>query len=169
MVRDPKNPSDKTATSTLVSFLAFEATDGAPKNPLEKFLSLFADVRSGEGLGVVLMTVNTFLLLGAYYLLKIARETLILTEGGAEVKTYSSAGQALVLILLVPVYGWIGTKVNRVRLVAGLTLFFDDLGTTDAERASSSLSSGRLPTTSTPRRKAAAFSRSSALAAAWAR
>ena len=124
MTPDPKNPSDKTVTETLVSFLAFEATDGAPKNALEKFLSLFADVRAGEGLGVVTMTLNAFLLLGAYYLLKTAREVLILTEGGATGKAYSSGGQALVLLLLVPVYGWVGTKVNRVKLVTGLTLFF---------------------------------------------
>ncbi len=106
------------------SFPLFQALEAAPKNALEKALSLFADVRSGEGFGVVLMTLNAFLLLGAYYLLKTAREALILTEGGAEVKAYSSAGQALVLLLLVPVYGWVGTQVNRVKLVAGLTLFF---------------------------------------------
>lgn len=109
---------------SLKSFPLFRTLDEAPKNALEKMLSLFADVRAGEGLGVILMSLNAFLLLGAYYLIKTAREALILTEGGAEVKTYSAAGQALVLLLLVPVYGWVGTKVNRVKLVTGLTFFF---------------------------------------------
>jgi ATP:ADP antiporter, AAA family len=124
VAHDPKKPYDKSVTGTLKSLLVFEAAETAPKSALEKFLSLFADVRSGEGLGVVLMTLNAFLLLASYYLIKTAREALILTEGGAEIKTYSAAGQALVLLLLVPLYGWCGTKVNRVKLVAGLTLFF---------------------------------------------
>ena len=59
-----------------------------------------------------------------YYLLKTVREALILTEGGAYVKAYSSAGQAALLMLLVPLYGYIGTKVVRIRLIAGLLLFF---------------------------------------------
>jgi ATP:ADP antiporter, AAA family len=102
----------------------FKVEGEAPKNGLEKILSLFADVRAGEGIGVVLMMMNIFLVLGAYYLLKTARESLILTEQSAEVKSYSAAGQAIVLLMLVPLYGWVATKVNRVKLVAGLTLFF---------------------------------------------
>jgi ATP:ADP antiporter, AAA family len=102
----------------------FKVEGEAPKNWLEKALSLFADVRAGEGTGVLLMMLNIFLVLGAYYLLKTARESLILSEHSAEVKSYSAAGQAIVLLMLVPLYGWVGTKVNRVKLVAGLTLFF---------------------------------------------
>ena len=63
------------------------------------------------------MTLLVFLLLAAYYLLKTAREVLILTEGGAEVKSYSSAGQAILLLFLVPAYGAFASRVNRVRLV----------------------------------------------------
>ncbi len=106
------------------SFPLFQTLGEKPKGPIEKVLSLFADVRAGEGAGALLLMVNVFLLLGAYYLLKTAREALILSEGGAEVKTYASAGQALLLLALVPVYGWVGTKFNRVRLVSGLMLFF---------------------------------------------
>lgn len=107
-----------------VSFPAFRTVGEKPKGPLEKVLSVFADVRAGEGLGAVLLMCNVFLLLGAYYLLKTAREPLILTEGGASVKAYSSAGQAALLMILVPIYGYLGTKVTRVKLVIGLTLFF---------------------------------------------
>lgn len=107
-----------------VSFPAFAVEGEAPRGPLEKFLSLFADVRAGEGVGVVLLTANVLLMLAAYYLLKTAREPLILTEGGAAVKSYSAAGQAALLMILVPLYGLVGTRVNRLKLVVGLTLFF---------------------------------------------
>jgi ATP:ADP antiporter, AAA family len=109
---------------SLKSFPAFESVSEVPKGPLEKLLSFFADVRAGEGPGVLLMTVNVFLLLFAYYLLKTVREALILTEGGAYIKAYSSAGQAALLMLLVPIYGWIGSLVNRIVLISGLGLFF---------------------------------------------
>jgi len=109
---------------SLQSFPSFQAVGELPKGPLEKLLSFFADVRAGEGPGVLLMTLNVFLLLFSYYLLKTVREALILTEGGAYIKAYSSAGQAALLMLLVPLYGFVGTKVNRIVLVAGLGLFF---------------------------------------------
>ncbi len=96
----------------------------SPRSRLESFLSHFADVRAGEGVGVLLMALNLFLLLGAYYLLKTVREVLILTQGGAEVKSYSSAGQAALLLVLVPLFGAFASRVNRVRLVTGVTLFF---------------------------------------------
>ncbi len=99
-------------------------TIGQRKSPLEKILSYVADVRAGEGLGVLLLTVNVFLLLFAYYLLKTVREALILTEGGAYIKAYSSAGQAALLMLLVPLYGFAGTKFVRIKLLTGLMLFF---------------------------------------------
>ena len=70
------------------------------------------------------MTLLMFLLLAAYYMLKTAREVFILTEGGAEVKSYSSAGQAILLLALVPAYGAFASRVNRVRLVQWVTLFF---------------------------------------------
>jgi AAA family ATP:ADP antiporter len=94
------------------------------KGKLEKFLSHFADVRDGEGLGVVLLTTNLFVLLFAYYLLKTVREALILTEGGAYIKAYSSAGQAALLMLVVPLYGFVATKIDRLRLITGLLAFF---------------------------------------------
>jgi AAA family ATP:ADP antiporter len=100
-------------------------TVGEPaKNPVEKLLTYAADVRAGEGWSALLLLVNVFLLLFAYYLLKTVREALILTEGGAYIKAYSSAGQAALLMLLIPLYGYIGTKVVRIKLIVGLLLFF---------------------------------------------
>ena len=92
--------------------------------PLEKLLSIFTDVRAGEAGSAILLTLNVFLLLCAYYILKVVRDTVILAESGAEVASYSSAGQALLLLLVVPAYGAFASKVNRIRLVTWATLFF---------------------------------------------
>jgi AAA family ATP:ADP antiporter len=48
------------------------------------------------------MSLNVFLLLTAYYVLKTAREPLILLAGGAELKSYAAAAQALTLIAAYP-------------------------------------------------------------------
>jgi AAA family ATP:ADP antiporter len=106
------------------SFPVFRSLDTNPKSRLERWLSVFADVRAGEGITAVMMTTNIFLLLGAYYLLKPVREALILSESGAEVKSYSAAAQAVLLVAIVPFYGWFATKVNRSRLLASLNCFF---------------------------------------------
>lgn len=102
----------------------FESITEKPPGKLEKLLCYFADVRAGEGRSALLLTLNVFLLLFAYYLLKTVREALILTEGGAYIKAYSSAGQAALLMVLVPLYGFIGAKVVRIKLLGGLLLFF---------------------------------------------
>jgi AAA family ATP:ADP antiporter len=94
------------------------------KHLLEQVLSLFSVVERGEGGSAILMTLNVFLLLAAYYFLKIVRDTLILDESGAAAASYSAAGQVLLLLLVVPAYGFLAAKVNRMRLVSGATLFF---------------------------------------------
>jgi AAA family ATP:ADP antiporter len=96
----------------------------APKSALERLLSVFADVRAGEGPGALLLAVNVFLLLAAYYLLKPAREALILSEYGAEEKAYAAAAQAVLLIGIVPLYGWLGSRVRRMPLMAITACFF---------------------------------------------
>jgi AAA family ATP:ADP antiporter len=85
---------------------------------------MVADVRPGEGLQVAILALNVFILLGGYYLLKTVREALILTEQGAAVKTYASAAQALLLMAVIPLFGRLASKVNRLRLIAGVLVFF---------------------------------------------
>jgi ATP:ADP antiporter, AAA family len=94
------------------------------KSPLERALSLFAEVRAGEGATAVLMLVNIFILLICYSVIKTVREPLILLGGGAEVRSYTAAGQALLLMGFVPAFGWIASRVDRTRLLVGMTLFF---------------------------------------------
>ena len=97
-----------------------------PKSALDRFLGIFADVRGGEAVTALLLMLNIFLLLASYYLLKTIREPLILAAegGGAEVKSYAAAAIAGILIVLVPVYSALASRVSRVRLINFVTLFF---------------------------------------------
>lgn len=92
--------------------------------PLDRLLGIFGDVRAGEGGTVVLMFLNVFLLLLSYYVLKTVREPLILMAGGAELKSYAAAAQALTLIVYVPVYGWAASKLPRQHFLMAVILFF---------------------------------------------
>lgn len=94
------------------------------KTPLERFLSLFTIVKPGEGVAVILLAFNVFLLLGCYYILKTAREPLILAEGSAELKAYAAAAQAALLFIVIPVYGWIASRMDRMHFIAVSTLTF---------------------------------------------
>jgi AAA family ATP:ADP antiporter len=106
------------------TFPVFKALGEPEKSRLERALAIFADVRAGEGVGVLLLTLNIFLLLAGYSLMKPARDGLILTEGGAEVASYSAAAQAVLLMGIVPLYGWLGTRVVRIRLISIMLSFF---------------------------------------------
>jgi len=139
------------------------------------------------------MLVNVFLILVSYYVIKTVREPLILgTEvpgflralgihSAAEVKTFAAAGQAIVLMAFVPAYSWFASRVDRMNLIVGVTLFFaaNILAFAVAVHAGvpfigvafyvwvgffscrSSRSSGRTRTTSTRRTPATASSPSS--------
>src|SRR6267142_4773567 len=91
---------------------------------LDRSLSVFTDVRAGEGATAVLMLVNIFMLLTCYSVIKTVREPLILLGGGAEVRSYAAAGQAVMLMGFVPFYSWFASRVDRVKLLVGVTLFF---------------------------------------------
>ena len=100
------------------------ANGGTESGRFERVLRLFTDVRSGEGATVLLLAANVFLLLTAYYFIKPLREALILDESGAEIKSYASALQALILLGAVPAYGALAGRLSRRRLINGVTLFF---------------------------------------------
>jgi AAA family ATP:ADP antiporter len=99
-------------------------TARAARSPLERFLNIFTEVRHGEAISALLLALNIFLILTAYYVLKPVREALILAGGGAEIKSYAAAGQALLLLAAVPFYGWLASRVPRRVLINGVTLFF---------------------------------------------
>ena len=99
------------------------ARRGSPSN-LDRVLRLFSDVRAGESGTVLLLGLNVFLILTAYYFIKPVREALILESGGAEIKAYSSAGQALLLLGIVPIYGALAGRLPRKKLINIVTIFF---------------------------------------------
>src|SRR3989441_5592485 len=94
------------------------------KSAVDRLLVLFSDVRAGEGFTALLLMINLFLLLTAYLIIKTVREALILSEGGAVIKSYAAAGQALLLLAIMPLYGYVASRVRRIKLVNGVTLFF---------------------------------------------
>jgi AAA family ATP:ADP antiporter len=93
-------------------------------HPLEYVLGLFAELRPGEATTALLLTLNVFLLLTAYYFIKVAREPLILLGGGAEVKSYASVGQSILLVFVTTGYGWLASRVGRMALMTWVTLIF---------------------------------------------
>src|SRR5262245_41905077 len=90
----------------------------------ERALRLFGDVRAGEAGAVLLLFANLLVLLLGYYVIKTLRDTVIVAKLGAQVKAYSSAGQALALMGFIPLYGWVASRVHRVRLLFAMTTFF---------------------------------------------
>jgi len=87
-----------------------------------RVLAIFGDVEPGEVRDVVLMFLNIFMLLIAYYVLKTVREPLILATGGAELRSYAAAAQALSLVVYVPFYGRLAARLPVERLVTWVNL-----------------------------------------------
>jgi AAA family ATP:ADP antiporter len=106
-----------------------EPMAGAPPNDdrsqLERALSVVTEVRAGEGPTALLLTLNVFLILTAYYVLKPVREGLILAmPSGAQYKSYLGAANAIALLFIVPLYGRAADRFPKNKLVVGVTLFF---------------------------------------------
>ena len=57
-------------------------------------------------------------------IIKPVREALILSQGGAEIKSYSAAGQALLLLGVVPLYAALASRLSRRRLINYIGGFF---------------------------------------------
>jgi AAA family ATP:ADP antiporter len=90
----------------------------------ERFLSLFTRVQAGEGRGVATLCLQAVLLMVAYYLIRPVREAMILTEGGAELRSYAVGAQALLLIAIIPAYGALVRRVDSSRVFQWVNAFF---------------------------------------------
>ncbi len=93
-----------------------------PPSIVDRALRLFAPVRSGEGVVALLMFLCVFAILCAYYVLKTAREGLILSGGmfglgGDELKIYATGVMAMLLVMIVPAYGALASRVRRIKLI----------------------------------------------------
>ena len=91
---------------------------------LHRLLNVFTTVYDGEATTALLLGLNIFLILLAYYVLKPVREALILGEGSAELKSYLSAAQVALLAILVPWYGRLVAALSRIRLINVVTTLF---------------------------------------------
>ena len=94
---------------------------------LERGLRVFTDIRPGEGPTGVLLFINVFLILCAYYFIKPLRESWIAVSDIAglskmEVKAYSSFGQSLLLAFIVSGYGRLSARWPRGTLITRCTL-----------------------------------------------
>jgi ATP:ADP antiporter, AAA family len=76
-----------------------------------------SEVHPGEWRLVLLFFGNLFLLLTAYYILKVIREPLILLEGGAVERSYARGLQAVLLLVLIPAYGMMANRFEPSRMV----------------------------------------------------
>src|SRR5215475_5687337 len=89
-----------------------------------RLLGALAPVKRDELATVAILTLNVFVLLTCYYVLKVLREPMILLGGGAELKAYASAGQTILLLGVVPAFSWLSSRVSRVRLLTTMQLIF---------------------------------------------
>jgi AAA family ATP:ADP antiporter len=94
------------------------------KNTAARALSIFAPVRTGEAGTAFLLMLSMFVLLTAYYIIKPVREALILDGAGAEIKSYAGAAQAMLFLIVLPLYSALASRVNRIWLINGVTAFF---------------------------------------------
>ena len=95
------------------------------RTSLERVLAVFTSVEAGEGASALVLALNVFVLLSAYYIVKPVREALILElDSGAEYKTYMSAVIAALLLASVPLYARLADRVRKLHLVVGASLFF---------------------------------------------
>jgi len=91
---------------------------------VDRMLRLFTDVRPGESTTALLLMANVFLILTAYSIMKVLRESLVLVAGGVDARAASAAAQALLLLGAVPLYGAIASRVPRRLLINAVTGFF---------------------------------------------
>jgi AAA family ATP:ADP antiporter len=81
-------------------------------------------VRPGEASTALLLTVNVFLLLMAYYIIKPIRESFILSKWTPEDKAYLFAAMAFFLIFVVKGFSRLASRVPRQKLITWVSLFF---------------------------------------------
>jgi len=104
------------------------ASDPRP-SLLDRLLRIVTDVRPGEAATAVLLAVNVFLYMSSTQVAKVLREPLILVGGEstltrAQLKSYTNTAAALLLLIVVPLYGKLAGRVPRRRLMNIVTPIF---------------------------------------------
>jgi AAA family ATP:ADP antiporter len=93
-------------------------------SPFERLLTLFTRIRPGEGRSALMFMLHAFLLLFSYQVVKALREAFMLAKFSAEVRAYAVALTAVILMLLVPLYGAVRRRLDGARLLRAVTVFF---------------------------------------------
>jgi len=91
---------------------------------ITKIFKIFTIINADELATALLLTLNGFLIMGAYYLVKPVREGLILAGTGPEFRQYLSAATVVLLIFVVKAFSHIASRFDRNRLIAWVTGFF---------------------------------------------
>jgi AAA family ATP:ADP antiporter len=100
------------------------ATAEKPVGLAYRFLKIFTDIRPGEAGTAFLLTLNVFLLLMAYYMIKPVREALIIVGKDPQTKAYLGGAQAILLIFVIKAFSSLSSKVPRHLFITWVTLFF---------------------------------------------
>jgi AAA family ATP:ADP antiporter len=98
----------------------------SPSNLFYRALKIFGDIRPGEGLTVLLLALNIFLIMTNYYIVKSIRDAWIVSfsKKGPYIKSLLGAAIAIVLIFVVKAFSRLASKVPRQILITEVTLFF---------------------------------------------
>lgn len=97
----------------------------ARTSPGYRFLRVFADIRQGEAPKALLLSLNIFLLIFAYYILKPLRDALLIVDkDSAPVKSYLSGAQAVLFVFVIKAFSRLASKVPRHLLITWTTSFF---------------------------------------------
>jgi AAA family ATP:ADP antiporter len=98
--------------------------DRAGLTRFERLLSHVTRVAPGEGRTAFLFFLHGFLLLASYQVMKALREAFMLAKFSAETRAYAVATMALVLMIVVPLYGRLRHHLEGARLLRAVTSFF---------------------------------------------
>jgi len=99
-------------------------TEEKPAGFIYKILRLFTVIHPGEALTVFLLSLNVFLIIGAYSILKPVKKGLILTKYEANQEAYLYAAVAVLLVFVVKIFSFLSSKVPRNVLIISVTSFF---------------------------------------------
>jgi len=104
------------------------------KSALDRMLGIAAEVRAGEGATALLLSFAGFLTLASYYTIRPLRSGFLLPVNitlpggvvidGPVITSYSGAILAALFLVIVPAYGALASRVNRMRLINAVTFFF---------------------------------------------
>jgi AAA family ATP:ADP antiporter len=96
---------------------------GSELTRFERLLRLVTRVRPGEGRSVGLFSLQGFLLLFAFYVIRALREGFLLAEHDAASRSYAVAVAAVVLMLVIPLYSALRRRIDPERLVPAISVF----------------------------------------------